>query len=201
MNASLRDAAQMVLEAWQTSVYGDERHHKAMLLAMTTLCAAISLPDKPVAIIPAGYKLVPMEPTPEMVDAAFAGKVEDQDVMRQLGRRRAMRADYAAMLDATPQPAPVQQKPEDFDTWAKNPYTLVLQKSIAEDYVPRHDAPVERKPLTVSDAEKAFHTWNLSGASEETDAFYRLNSAGKLECAFIDGLRAGEAAHGIKGAA
>lgn len=51
-----------------------------------------------------GWKLVPVEPTPEMVDAAFAGMVEDQDVMRQLGRRREMRRKYAAMLAAAPQP-------------------------------------------------------------------------------------------------
>lgn len=31
-----------------------------------------------------------------------------------------------------------QAEPGDYDTWMKNPYTLVLNKSIAEDYVPRH---------------------------------------------------------------
>lgn len=37
----------------------------------------------------------------------------------------------------------------DFDTWAKNPYTLALQKSITEDYEPKRSqqvaVPQERK--------------------------------------------------------
>lgn len=40
---------------------------------------------------------------------------------------------------------------DDFDTWQKNPYTLILQKSIAEDYVPKQAQQVavleKREPL------------------------------------------------------
>lgn len=50
------------------------------------------------------WKLAPVAPTPEMVDAAFVGVVEDQDVLRQLARRRAMRKNYEAMLTAAPEP-------------------------------------------------------------------------------------------------
>lgn len=55
----------------------------------------------------------------------------------------------------------------------------------------------ERQPLTVSDAEKAFHAWNFSGVKADTDAFHRLNTGDKIEHAFHDGLRIGEALHGI----
>ena len=35
------EAMKQALEAWQTSVYGSESHHKAMLLAMTNMAQAI----------------------------------------------------------------------------------------------------------------------------------------------------------------
>ncbi|MDB5887031.1 MAG: hypothetical protein JWR74_3202 [Polaromonas sp.] len=107
MTASLRQAAQIALNAWQTSCYGDDRHHKEMLLAMTSLRAALAVPDE----------------------------------------------------------------------------------------------PVERQPLTSLDAQQAFNAWNFLGDSVVTDAFYRLKTGDKIERAFLDGLRAGEAAHGIRGAA
>lgn len=54
------------------------------------------------AVVPEGYKLVPLEPTQAMLEAAFAGKVEDQDCMRQMLRRKAMADNYHAMLAAAP---------------------------------------------------------------------------------------------------
>jgi hypothetical protein len=47
------EAMKQALEAWQTSVYGSERHHKAMLLAMTNMGQAIEQAEKqePVAWI------------------------------------------------------------------------------------------------------------------------------------------------------
>jgi len=47
------EAMKQALEAWQTSVYGSERHHKAMLLAMTNMGHAIEQAEKqePVAWI------------------------------------------------------------------------------------------------------------------------------------------------------
>lgn len=41
---------------------------------------------------------------------------------------------------------PTDAQPADFDTWINNPYTKVLQKSIAEDYVPKHDAQPQTQP-------------------------------------------------------
>jgi uncharacterized NAD(P)/FAD-binding protein YdhS len=35
---------------------------------------------------------------------------------------------------------PQQKIPANFDEWMKNPYTIALQKSIQEDYVPKNDA-------------------------------------------------------------
>lgn len=49
-----------------------------------------------------GWVMVPVEPTQEMIDAAFVDTVQDQNVMRQLGRRRAMRDTYAKLIAAAP---------------------------------------------------------------------------------------------------
>lgn len=45
------EALKLALEAWQTSVYGSESHHKAMLLAMTNMAQALAAPtvQEPVA--------------------------------------------------------------------------------------------------------------------------------------------------------
>jgi hypothetical protein len=50
-----------------------------------------------------GLVTVPAVPTPAMVEAAFAGKMEPQDCLGQARRREAMAADYMAMLAAAPQ--------------------------------------------------------------------------------------------------
>jgi hypothetical protein len=42
------EALKLALEAWQTSVYGSESHHKAMLLAMTNMAQAIAAQPEPV---------------------------------------------------------------------------------------------------------------------------------------------------------
>lgn len=55
-------------------------------------------------------------------------------------------------------------------------------------------APVEHQPLSLLGAEKVFEAWNLTDA----DNFYRLGLGEKVEAAFMDGFRAGEAAHNIK---
>ena len=147
MTASLRDAAQMALDelvVLKKIVHGGKKTIGAAKFDTTiaALRAALALPYEPVAAPgPAGW-----------VDAG-----------------NWTRADWIAYMDAnqwgecaTPQPAPVQQK-----------------------------------PLSVEDAAKVFNTWNFT----EADDFYRKDIGDKVETAFIDGLRAGEAAHGIKGAA
>jgi hypothetical protein len=40
------EAMKQALEAWQTSVYGSESHHKSMLLAMTNMAQAIAEAEK-----------------------------------------------------------------------------------------------------------------------------------------------------------
>jgi len=53
------EAMKQALEAWQTSVYGSEIHHKAMLLAMTKIGQAIEQAEKqePVAVIRTWHKM------------------------------------------------------------------------------------------------------------------------------------------------
>lgn len=60
-------------------------------------------------LLPEGYVAVPMEPTPEMVEAAFVCIVEDQDLQRQKSRRKAMADNYRKMIAAAP--TEVQDKP------------------------------------------------------------------------------------------
>jgi hypothetical protein len=48
--------------------------------------------------------------------------------------------------------------PEDFDRWSENPYTKVLQKSIAEDYVPKPAAaPVSAVPAKMEAAARQLY--------------------------------------------
>lgn len=49
-----------------------------------------------------GWVMVPKEPTPEMVAAAFHGVVEAQDVMAQMRSRERMAGFYRAMIAASP---------------------------------------------------------------------------------------------------
>ncbi len=62
------------------------------------------------ATIPAGFKLVPIEPTYEMVEAVFAGMIEDQDCNLQLSRRIAVRDLLRKVFAAAPPPP--QQRDE-----------------------------------------------------------------------------------------
>lgn len=49
-----------------------------------------------------GMAIAPIVPTPPMVEAAFAGKMESQDCLGQARRREAMAADFSAMISAAP---------------------------------------------------------------------------------------------------
>ena len=53
---------------------------------------------------------------------------------------RAVLARQAALAQKEAQPI-------DFDTWSAHPYTKVLEKSIAEDYVPKEAQPEPIKPI------------------------------------------------------
>lgn len=61
--------------------------------------------------IPKGYKLVPINPTAEMIEAAFVGKVEAQSVQHQQRARDAMGRDYQAIVAATPEPPAFDGEP------------------------------------------------------------------------------------------
>jgi hypothetical protein len=47
---------------------------------------------------------------------------------------------------------------QDFDAWQQNPYTRVLMKSIAEDYVPRTTAPEADLRRLIAEMAAARHT-------------------------------------------
>lgn len=53
-------------------------------------------------IAPEGWQLVPVEPTTEMVEAYFAGKMEAQSCTHQQIARERVARDYRAMLAAAP---------------------------------------------------------------------------------------------------
>jgi len=68
-----------------------------------------------------------------------------------------------------------ESEPEDFDKWMKNPYTVVLQKSIEEDYVPKESA-AGAVPVAYIDAidldhlrENSMHECVLHTASGSND--------------------------------
>jgi hypothetical protein len=48
---TLREAAQQALEAWQVATYGHPSHHKATLLAMTALRAALAQEEPAPALV------------------------------------------------------------------------------------------------------------------------------------------------------
>jgi hypothetical protein len=66
-----------------------------------------------------------------------------------------------AMLSAGQAVQPLPTEHEDFDTWMQNPYTKVLQKSIAEDYVPKQQA--QHQPESEQTKIEAYDKWRLDG--------------------------------------
>ena len=62
---TLREAAQQALEAWQTATYGHPSHHKATLLAMTALRAALAQPQ--------------IDPVDEYRKSFIAGQIDMRD--------------------------------------------------------------------------------------------------------------------------
>jgi len=62
---------------------------------------------------------------------------EEEELRLDLYRRRQNIATTAR--------TPAVDETADFDAWSKNPYTLVLRKSIADDYVPRNEAKANSK--------------------------------------------------------
>lgn len=64
---------------------------------------------------------------------------------------------------STDKPTP----PESFDMWQQNAYTKVLQKSIAEDYVPRTDLDKAKRELAEAQTE-------IERAEAEVDSAYEI---------------------------
>ena len=92
-------------------------HHTNIELrrsALVELRAALEQPqdhtEQNLNMVPEGWKLVPVEPTSEMLDAgrnACEGRFYPQDMLH--GPRAMMADSWAAMLDAAPQPPVVEQ--------------------------------------------------------------------------------------------
>jgi len=55
--------------------------------------------------VPSGYVVVPVEPTPEIVNAAFIGKIEPQDFHSHKRSRELMADNYRAMIAAAQEKA------------------------------------------------------------------------------------------------
>jgi hypothetical protein len=91
---TLREAAQQALEAWDSPL-----GMKDLCVAMEALKAALAEPvQEPYAWMAAGFKMVPLEPTPEMAEAGCYRYCA------------AFVKDYKSMIAAAPA-APPQRKP------------------------------------------------------------------------------------------
>jgi hypothetical protein len=76
------EALKLALDAWQTSVYGSESHHKAMLLAMTNMAQALAAQpavQEPVAwLIPGSITTDPELARANGDKAVALGKISTQ---------------------------------------------------------------------------------------------------------------------------
>lgn len=76
----------------------------------------------------------------------------------------------------------LSQEAESFDKWAKNPYTIVLQKSIAEDYAPKESAasavPADMKDAYVG-AREDLLIWKRRALAAEKQASHLAHELGK----------------------
>lgn len=85
----------------------------------------------------------------------------------------------------------------DFDSWAKNPYTIALQKSIAEDYVPRADVQ-QAEPGADERAEFETALKQYAEACHRSESCSAMDAARARVCAIFSraaqsGQRAGVA--------
>ena len=120
MTDKMREAATQALEALEKHCTAFLHHEEAYVNAIIALRTALAeQPAEPVAklvpgtmksshepqpAIPPGYKLVPVEPTEEMIDAAKNNGAE--------GSRKEIAGDYKAMLNAAPEaPQPAKREP------------------------------------------------------------------------------------------
>lgn len=107
------EALKLALEAWQTSVYGSESHHKAMLLAMTNMAQALAAPV-PTVIGMRDAKYLDSTPRLHVGNSAFEDWFQAQPFATQTGTKQISRDSYAAgmgdpLVTYAAQPAPVQE--------------------------------------------------------------------------------------------
>ncbi len=170
MTDQLRQAAQQVLGAWQTSLYGKPSHQKAVVLAMTNLHIALEQ-----------QQAEPVGEVTDTVDGAF--KCEFSQHL-PVGTKL-----YTAPRQ---QAEPVQ---EPFDGLATELF-VVAQRSPVDDgfsdtidriesWLREHfSTQPQRKPLT----------------DEQVKELFMKDLGTDYLDDFVCGIRAAEAAHGIKGA-
>lgn len=115
MNTQL-NAMKRALEAWQTSVYGSESHHKAMLLAMTNMGRALEQQpaDEPVAWAKKAMELA----TDFAIESLRVGSYERKDTYERTGLASYQTVELRAKREAARErlrqhlythPAPVQE--------------------------------------------------------------------------------------------
>lgn len=93
------------------------------------------------------------ELTDEQIDDVWAGVSDpSRDDLDIPAFARAIIAAHEAQRQA---------EPENFDTWSENPYTLVLHKSIAEDFVPRHEQQRQAGQEAVALVDNGTLLWNI----------------------------------------
>ena len=96
--AALRQAWQMALDALDVSTTPFAKDRQSVLRAIEALRAALE--QREVGQEPAGFKLTPLKPTPEMVDAGVDAAREYFEIMGG----NSPTVIYRAMLSAAPQP-------------------------------------------------------------------------------------------------
>jgi len=123
---------------------GDPMFYDQMLLCKAWALKAWRKATPPAAPVPEGWKMVPVNPTPEMLAAADQG--DREYTLRNFGDIQTVMQGpedhYAAMLDAAPaQPAPVQFKCTVVDDQHPNGIPL-------EQWGNPPAQPAQRQPLT-----------------------------------------------------
>lgn len=97
----LRDAHPCVSYMINRIGQGDVLAHLNLIYERIDDALAGKLPEP---AVPEGWQPVPVEPTTEMVEAYFAGKMEAQSCTHQQIARERVARDYRAMLAAAPKP-------------------------------------------------------------------------------------------------
>jgi hypothetical protein len=107
--------------------------------------------------------------------------------MPQLNHNNHTQDEVIALCDWANQAADMLEADAQFDTWAKNPYTLVLQKSIAEDYEPKKAqqvavpegyvlVPIEPTPMMLSAFHTSVNVW-MKEIGEDSDIYKAMIKA------------------------